>query len=308
MKKNRAFVSLGAGLSVALVFLLGGCASKTPAPVVERGQPTTASATAGRDTYVVKSGDTLISIAREHGMDMRELVAMNNIDNPNRISVGRVLRVRSPAAETAASSGVAVAAPVTSEAVVARPIDGMPQSSSVVSAADELKREPKVGKIVYSDQALAQAQNNGSVKATEPAVVVESTKDVRPETAASDDIVWSWPAAGKVIAPFSEGGNKGIDIAGKAGDPVFAAGDGKVIHRGSGLRGYGELVIIKHNATYLSAYAHNQRILVEEGQTVSKGQKIAEMGSTDADRVKLHFEIRKQHGKPVDPLKYLPQR
>ena len=308
MKKNRAFVSLGAGLSVALVFLLGGCASKTPAPVVDRGQPTTAASQVAPGTYVVKGGDTLHSIAREHGMDVRELVAMNNIDNPNRISVGRVLRVRPPAAETAASSGVAVAAPVTSEAVVARPIDGMPQSSSVVSAADELKREPKVGKIVYSDQALAQAQNNGSVKATEPAVVVESTKDVRPETAASDDIVWSWPAAGKVIAPFSDGGNKGIDIAGKAGDPVFAAGDGKVIHRGSGLRGYGELVIIKHNATYLSAYAHNQRILVEEGQTVSKGQKIAEMGSTDAERVKLHFEIRKQHGKPVDPLKYLPQR
>ena len=308
MNKNRASSRLGAGFALALLILLSACASKTPAPVVERGQPTTASATAGRDTYVVKSGDTLISIAREHGMDMRELVALNNIDNPNRIAVGRVLKVRPASAQVAPAESVAVVAPVSSETVSARPIDGMPQSSSVVSAGDELKREPKVGKVVYSDQALAQAQNSGVAKATEPAGVVESTKDARPETAASDDIVWSWPAAGKVIATFSEGGSKGIDIAGKAGDPVIAAGEGKVVYSGTALRGYGELVIIKHNATYLSAYAHNQRILVEEGQTVSKGQKIAEMGSTDAERVKLHFEIRKQHGKPVDPLKYLPQR
>ncbi|MDQ5960632.1 MAG: lipoprotein NlpD, partial [Pseudomonadota bacterium] len=100
---------------------------------------------------------------------------------------------------------------------------------------------------------------------------------------------------------------KGIDIGGKAGDPVIAAGDGKVVYSGTGLRGYGMLIIVKHNATFLSAYAHNQKLLVKEGQTVSKGQKIAEMGNSDADQVKLHFEVRRQ-GKPVDPLKYLPQR
>lgn len=118
---------------------------------------------------------------------------------------------------------------------------------------------------------------------------------------------WIWPANGKVLGQFSESGSKGIDIGGKAGDPVIAAGDGKVVYSGTGLRGYGMLIIVKHNATFLSAYAHNQKLLVKEGQTVSKGQKIAEMGNSDADQVKLHFEVRRQ-GKPVDPLKYLPQR
>ena len=111
----------------------------------------------------------------------------------------------------------------------------------------------------------------------------------------------------KVTAPFSEAGNKGLNFAGKAGDPVMAAGDGKVVYAGAGLRGYGELIIIKHNATYLSAYAHNRKILVKEGQAVTRGQKIAEMGNTDSDSVKLHFEIRKQ-GKPVDPAQFLPKR
>ena len=317
MKKNCAFTKMGAGLMVAALLVLSGCASKTPAPVVDRGQATTGAAqagAAGRDTYTVKPGDTLLSIAREQGMDVRELAAMNNIDNPNRISVGRVLRVRPQgAAASSAPSGVAVVAPVTTEAVVARPIDGVPapQTASVPVNGD-IKREPKGGKVVYSEQALAAAQGGASTKVPETVVATPGASDpaaaVKPEPAASsDEIAWGWPATGKVIGTFSEAGNKGVDIAGRAGDPVLAAGDGKVIHRGSGLRGYGELVIIKHNATYLSAYAHNQRILVEEGQSVTKGQKIAEMGSTDADRVKLHFEIRRQ-GKPVDPLKHLPQR
>ena len=120
-------------------------------------------------------------------------------------------------------------------------------------------------------------------------------------------MAWIWPANGTVISQFSESGAKGIAIGGKAGDAVVAAGDGKVVYAGTGLRGYGQLIIVKHNATFLSAYAHNQKFLVKEGQTVSKGQKIAEMGNTDADQVKLHFEIRRQ-GKPVDPMKYLPQR
>ena len=120
------------------------------------------------------------------------------------------------------------------------------------------------------------------------------------------DIDWAWPASGKVISGFSETANlKGIDIAGKSGQPVFASGPGKVVYAGSGLRGYGKLIIIKHNNTFLSAYAHNREILVKEGQQVAKGQKIAEMGDSDADQVKLHFEIRR-FGKPVDPAKFLP--
>ena len=122
-----------------------------------------------------------------------------------------------------------------------------------------------------------------------------------------DEIAWIWPASGKTVGAFSEGGSKGLDIAGKAGDPVIAAADGKVVYSGTGLRGYGKLVILKHNNSYLSAYAHNQAIAVKEGHAVTKGQKIAEMGNSDADQVKLHFEVRRQ-GKPVDPLKYLPRR
>ena len=125
--------------------------------------------------------------------------------------------------------------------------------------------------------------------------------------AVAGDVSWAWPSGGKVLAGFAEGTNKGVDISGKMGDPVLAAGDGKVVYSGSGLRGYGKLVIIKHDATFLSAYAHNNNILVKEGQSVSRGQKIAEMGNSDTDQVKLHFEIRRQ-GKPVDPLQYLPKR
>ncbi len=120
-------------------------------------------------------------------------------------------------------------------------------------------------------------------------------------------MAWQWPSSGKVILPFTEMGNKGVDIGGKPGDPVLAAADGKVVYVGTGIRGFGQLLIVKHNATYLSAYAHNRKMLVSEGQQVTRGQKIAEMGNTDSDIVKLHFEIRKQ-GKPIDPLVYLPKR
>ncbi|TFW18157.1 peptidoglycan DD-metalloendopeptidase family protein, partial [Duganella callida] len=129
-----------------------------------------------------------------------------------------------------------------------------------------------------------------------------------PALSAEDQsISWVWPAAGKVVASFDEGKNKGLDIAGKAGQQVVAAGAGKVMYAGSGIRGYGNLVIVKHSNNLLSAYAHNRTILVKEGQTVSKGQMIAEMGDSDTDSVKLHFEIRQQ-GKPVDPSKFLPNR
>jgi len=128
-----------------------------------------------------------------------------------------------------------------------------------------------------------------------------------PNVSADENLVFAWPHPGQVLANFDEAKNKGLDFGGKAGDPVLAAADGKVVYAGSGLRGYGNLVILKHNNTYLSAYAHNQTLLVKEDQAVQKGQRIAEMGSSDADRVKLHFEIRKQ-GKPVDPAKLLPVR
>ena len=122
-----------------------------------------------------------------------------------------------------------------------------------------------------------------------------------------EEVAWAWPASGSVLAGFDEGRSKGLAIGGKAGDPVLAAADGRVVYAGSGLRGYGNLVIVKHNATFLSAYAHNQALLVKEDQVVRRGQRIAEMGSSDAERVQLHFEIRRQ-GKPVDPARLLPPR
>ena len=131
-----------------------------------------------------------------------------------------------------------------------------------------------------------------------------------PTTAPSandEGLGFAWPASGRVIAGFDVAKNKGLDIAGNAGDPVLAAADGQVVYAGAGLRGYGNLIILKHNNTFLTAYAHNQALLVKEDQKVRKGQKIAEMGKTDADRVKLHFEIRRQ-GKPVDPARYLSAR
>jgi lipoprotein NlpD len=131
----------------------------------------------------------------------------------------------------------------------------------------------------------------------------------QPAAGSEDDIPWAWPTVGAatVLAGFDEQKNKGIDIGGRAGDPVYASADGRVVYAGAGLRGYGNLIILKHNNTYLTAYAHNQSLLVKEDQNVRKGQKIAEMGSTDSDRVKLHFEIRRL-GKPVDPTRYLPPR
>lgn len=315
MKNNRYFIKSGLGCMLVALLVLAGCASKTPAPVYDRGgqQATASAGAAARDSYTVKPGDTLLSIAREHGMDHRELAAMNGIDNPNRISVGRVLKVRP---QTAATSSAVVTAPITSDVVVARPIgsEAVVERAPVASAGSSLKREPKAGKETYSDQALAQAQGSAQTKPSEapvsaPAVTPEVKADSKPAdvAAGSEEVAWAWPASGKIIGTFSEGGGKGVDIAGRTGDAVNAAGEGKVVYTGTGLRGYGNLVIIKHNNTYLSAYAHNQKILVKEGASVSKGQKIAEMGNSDADQVKLHFEIRRQN-KPVDPLKYLPQR
>jgi lipoprotein NlpD len=303
MRYRIVFANLSVGCALVASLVLGGCASKSPAPVAERGGQPVAAAASGKDQlYTVKRGDTLYSIALDNGVDYKELVAWNSIENPNRIQVGQTLRIKAPGA--VASGDSAVARPIaTSPQVERRTLDG--------NNTDFLKREPKAGKEAYSEQALAQAQ--GPQKTAEPVAPVIAKPETKPEqkpvepALAADEFVWIWPANGKMIGTFSEGASKGIDLAGKAGDPVLAAGDGKVVYSGTGLRGYGKLVIVKHNNTYLSAYAHNQNVLVKEGQGVSKGQKIAEMGNTDADQVKLHFEVRRQ-GKPVDPLKYLPAR
>ena len=290
-------------------------------------------------TYTVKRGDTLYAIALDHGLDYRELAAWNNIENLNLILVGQVLKLSAPGdpAPAAGAAGVATTPLRTPPPVVAT--DGRPPGAGAavgttgppgpVAAAggrntDSFKTQPKLVKEPYSDQALRDAQR--AAIAPEPPPVVARAEpaaaEPRPAPAAAspaaaaearpasgDDaekLDWIWPTAGKVVAGFSETANlKGIDIGGKAGQPVVASAPGKVVYAGTGLRGYGKLIIVKHNATYLSAYAHNRDILVKEGQAVARGQKIAEMGDTDANAVKLHFEIRRL-GKPMDPMRYLP--
>jgi lipoprotein NlpD len=296
--------------------ILAACASNTSAPVVDRGsssretpvsRPSTAVPVNGEGRfYTVKKGDTLYSISLEHGQDYREVAAWNNLENPNRIHVGQQLRVSPPEGE----GPVAVTKPVVLDS---RPVEAKRNGANT----DTFKQEPKGGKVAYSDEALARMRepNPAEKPADKP---VEKTEEKpapaepskTPPPAGDDAVDWAWPSSGKSIGGFAEGGagaNKGIDIAGKVGDPVYAAAAGKVVYVGSGLRGYGNLVIVRHNGSYLSAYAHNSKILVKETQTVAKGQKIAEIGSSDADQAKLHFEIRRL-GKPVDPLNYLPAR
>jgi lipoprotein NlpD len=223
--------------------------------------------------YTVKPGDTLMRIGLETGQGWKDLARWNALDNPNLIEVGQTLRVIPP---VAGAPVLAATAPVSDAGgTVVRPV------SSSGSAA--------------------------SAPTTTTASATSTPAPAPVATSSEDDVAMLWPASGTVVAPFDEVKNKGVDIAGKLGDPVNAVADGRVVYAGAGLRGYGNLIILKHNDTYLTAYAHNQTLLVKEDQSVRKGQKIAEMGNSDADRVKLHFEVRKQ-GKPVDPLKYLPAK
>ena len=178
----------------------------------------------------------------------------------------------------------------------------------VIEVGQVLRVVPPGAVVEANGVVVRPVSSSGSTPATSvPSDATSTAKASASSPAVADTPSFAWPANGQVIAGFDEAKNKGIDIAGKAGDPVLAASDGQVVYAGAGLRGYGNLVIVKHNNTYLTAYAHNQKLLVKEDQKVGRGEKIAEMGSTDADRVKLHFEVRRQ-GKPVDPAKFLSTR
>ena len=291
--------------------ILAGCASSGQrAPVIEHSKASGKSVAKADETrrkaprekdwrpeaYVVQKGDTLYSIAFNYGFDYRELAEMNGIQDPGVIQIGQQIRLFR-------DSATSVIRPV---AVESKPIE------------PPVREQPKLAKYAYSEAAVAKIEKLQEQTTPEVAVAakpeakpkVETKQETKPDSgdddSADEALEWGMPAKGKLIGEFSEAANrKGIDIAGKLGQPVTASAPGKVVYSGSGLRGYGKLVIIKHNKTYLSAYAHNDQVLVKEGQTVTRGQKIAEMGNTDADQVKLHFEVRR-FGKPVDPAKYLP--
>lgn len=314
----------------ATAFVTAGCVSTRPAPVTDRAPPARQAAQApasaakssasarpvvsgaaeGRsDTYLVKPGDTLYSIALEHGVDYRELAIWNGLDNPGALRTGQNLRITPP-------TGTAVAAPlkVPGGTVQGKPLTTGPAPAAVAlppAAGATVVTEPKGVRLPYSEQALAQLSRPDASAATraEPARPEARAEAPRADTGGEargpEDLDWAWPVRGKVVGTFNDTTSKGIAIAGRLGQPIHASAPGRVIFSGTGIRGFGKLVVIKHNNTYLSVYAHNSELAVKEGQNVARGQKIAEMGNTDSDQVKLHFEIRRL-GKPVDPMKLLP--
>jgi len=258
-------------IGFVLSSLLVGCSStkSSSVGVVDRNNAAPQRPTVTTGQYAVRRGDTLFSIAFRYGWDYKALAARNNIPEPYTIHPGQTIRFDG-------RTGSAPTTVVTSS-----------QSTSSSSSKTTVTRRP-----VGASPTIASKPAPAPLPPAGPAPTG-----------------WGWPSNGILIGKFSSNGslNKGIDIAGDLGQPVLAASDGTVVYAGSGLRGYGELVIIKHSDTYVSAYGHNRRLLVREGQQVKVGQTIAEMGSTGTDRVKLHFEIRRQ-GKPVDPLQFLPRR
>lgn len=280
---------------LALSLLMSACATRLDqAPVVDRSgsgalgtqaaqQPAVPLGPPPPGYYRVKPGDTLYRIALENGQNYRDISTWNNLTNPNQIEVDQLLRVVPPGANTAAlTPGVSTAPLGNAGAVQSAPLGSTPPAAGVAAPP------------IYGSTA-----NNAAL--TPPPAAAASDSG----TGASGNVAFAWPVRGPMLGTFNDSTNKGINIGGAAGDPVKASADGRVVYAGNGLRGYGNLIIIKHDATYLTAYAHNRALMVKEGDAVTKGQKIAEMGNSDSDRVMLHFEVRRQ-GKPVDPLKYLP--
>ncbi|UXY14012.1 peptidoglycan DD-metalloendopeptidase family protein [Chitiniphilus purpureus] len=318
---------------------LAGCASepRSPAPIVDGTVRSTAPAPAPAaapapapvavpsGSYLVKRGDTLYRIALDNGLDYRELAAWNNLGDLNGIKVGQLLRL-SPPADTGGvevkplqEDGTIATAPAgpAAPAPVATPV------KAPVGTAVPLLSYPKGMRLPYDKDAAnriaaaAEGQSVASKPQPVPAPVPASNTastvanaGKNPEKAQPDGdrtgsvpASWLWPTAGRVTKGFTNE-TKGIDIAGKMGQPIVASGSGKVVYAGAGLRGYGKMLIIKHDKEYLTAYAHNSKLIVKEGDVVKRGEKIAEMGDSDTDQVKLHFEIRR-FGKPVDPAKYI---
>lgn len=286
------------------------------------GAPRADAASPDSKFHTVAAGDTLYSIAWESGNDYRELAAWNDIPRPYLIKPGQKIRLTKPA-QTAADSTRRSEGPAAHVVVRGETLYRIAITHDI--RVQDLARwndlappyTLKVGQriqLVGPDEPSARAAPGAQAPAKAPAkkpVAADKPKPQaapRPAAGAADaSIDWAWPADGNVIGRFGDGNSKGIAIAGRKGQPIRASGSGQVVYQGGGLRGYGQLIIVKHNATYLSAYAHCDRILVKEGDVVKRGQKIADMGSSGTDRTKLHFEIRR-HGTPVNPLSYLPRK
>lgn len=316
--------------------LVSACVSTPhPVPVVERqfgrfqGVPVVKDQ-AGKEVYIVQRGDTLYSIALKHGLDVNQLAERNGIADPSELRVGQRIELYALSYEEQVPHQEQSAATQPTLFSISQPEDissnvtgyqlgALPPGEEMPSGF--LKTEPKGVVMSYSDAALNQLSGTDKAaslhkestgKRLEEVDKVSSAKKTsdngtgRFVSRNSSGIDWGWPADGQIESRFSEK-SKGVGITGRIKQPVLASASGTVVYSGSGLRGYGNLVIIKHNDTYLSAYGHNSRVFVREGENVTKGQKIAEMGNADNGAVKLHFEIREK-GKPVDPLGFLPVR
>ena len=250
--------------------------------------------------YRVKPGDTLYRIALENGQNYHDIASWNNMTNPNQIEVGQLVRVAPPGANLAATTPGVSTAPIMGGGVQAQPLDGTIAGTPQPGVTTGTTAQPPVygsASGMGAAPGAAAGAGRGEPGAAQRAWTARGAPAAQP--------AFIWPVRGPILGTFDDAKNKGLNIGGAAGDAVNASADGRVVYSGNGLRGYGNLIIIKHDATFLTAYAHNRALMVKEGDAVTKGQKIAEMGNSDSDRVMLHFEVRRQ-GKPVDPLKYLP--
>jgi len=312
---------------MTLFSLIAGCASNAPAPVTEKKIPADKSTAIQKnksvarakkdptqpcpDVYIVKPGDTLYSLSLDCGFYYKEVAQANDIKEPYAIKVGEKIKFD----QVKSNNPVVTTNEMkTNEDVVTTPLKNneeaaantetspQPQAKPVTSGITHLDN-PKAYREKYTDEAYKLKATTPQTTNNVPSI---TSKEIAP-IALEDKIDWQWPAKGKLENLFNEAqGQKGIDIVGTLGQEIKAAGPGKVIYSGEDLKGYGKLVIIKHNNSYLSVYAHNKELLVKEGQVIMKGQKIATMGDSGADKVKLHFEIRKQ-GQSVDPTTFLGQ-
>lgn len=342
MDHNQTLLKADIGVtSVAIVWLLlfslvlTGCeTTKGPAPVAERAAvPATVPERAisalpseqNDPFYIVQRGDTLYGIALKHGINQKDLAEWNNISDPHSIRPGQRINLSLSSENT---GPVLFAVPQQSTMPIVDQSLGLTENaagSTQYPASQEaalqqtVKTSPKALKLPYSEQnvALIQHSVNPSLSMADREQIVSSGSGTRVENAPSPPAErtnnlamhapasdWIWPTSGQLLSSFSAN-SKGLKISGQMGQAIVATAAGEVVYSGDGLRGYGNLIIIKHSDTLLSAYAHNSKLLVKEGETVTQGQKIAEMGSTDTDSPQLHFEIRR-HGKPVDPMEFLP--
>jgi len=313
---------------LALASLIAGCASIAPAPVIEKKITPEKSTTLQKkpvvrikrdpsqpcpDTYIVKPGDTLYSLSLDCGFYYKEVAQANDIKEPYAIKVGDKIKFD----QVKTNNPVATSNEIKkNEEVVTSPLKNNEEAIANTEASSQPQTKPVSGGVIHLDNPKAYrekyteeaynrkliAPQTQSTNNTSPATLKESASIVL-----EDKLDWQWPTKGKLENLFNEAqGQKGIDILGALGQDIKAAGPGKVIYSGEDLKGYGKLVIIKHNNSYLSVYAHNKELLVKEGQVIAKGQKIATMGDSGTDKVKLHFEIRKQ-GQSVDPTTFLGQ-